>query len=140
MNNMSSSEEILPVEAASKSTLPLAAIALPLVAAQFMGTRHMRSQVMKLLRDPHCWLPWKNRNPWRNPTSQWWWNAKPWLNNEVRILSSVASRMLLLFTFGSHTRALSPRCLSSLRLTSYFMLQPWKNPKPWDPTKTNRFF
>jgi hypothetical protein len=68
---------------ASHHTLPLAAIAIPLCAAQLLGARHMRGQVMKLLRDPHVWLPWRNRTPWKNPTNSWWWNAKPWLNQQV---------------------------------------------------------
>ena len=68
---------------ASHNTLPLAAVAIPLCAAQLLGARHMRGQVMKLLRDPHVWLPWRNKSPWKNPTHSWWWNAKPWLNQEV---------------------------------------------------------
>ena len=71
------------IETATKSTFPMVAVAIPLCAAQLLGTRHMRGQVMKLLRDPHVWLPWRNRNPWKNPTNAWWWNAKPWLNQQV---------------------------------------------------------
>mmetsp|Transcript_11117 Transcript_11117/g.22016 ORF Transcript_11117/g.22016 Transcript_11117/m.22016 type:complete len:108 (-) Transcript_11117:369-692(-) len=66
----------------AEKAFPLIALAVPLVFAQLVGTRHMKGQVMKLLRDPHVWLPWVNRSPWKNPTSQWWWNKKAWVNNE----------------------------------------------------------
>uniref|UniRef100_A0A6U2FJK9 Uncharacterized protein n=1 Tax=Hemiselmis andersenii TaxID=464988 RepID=A0A6U2FJK9_HEMAN len=74
-----------PAEAAveaSDRSFPLIVLAVPLVFAQLMGTRHMKGQVLKLMRDPHVWLPWINKNPWKNPTSQWWWNKKAWINNE----------------------------------------------------------
>jgi hypothetical protein len=61
---------------------PLIALAIPLVFAQLVGTRHMKGQILKLLRDPHVWLPWINRSPWKNPTSQWWFAKKQWSNKE----------------------------------------------------------
>ena len=62
------------------NSIPLVAALVPLCAAQVLGTRHMRSQVMKLLRDPHVWLPWRNRQPWKNPVNTWWHNSNPWVN------------------------------------------------------------
>ena len=62
-----------------QNNLPLVAIAIPLCAAQLMGTRHMRSRVQRLLKDPHVWLPWKNRSPWKNPVQSWWHNENPWV-------------------------------------------------------------
>ena len=81
--DVNSFEENESAMSATHHTLPLAAVAIPLCAAQLLGARHMRGQVMKLLRDPHVWLPWRNRSPWKNPTHSWWWNAKPWLNQQV---------------------------------------------------------
>jgi hypothetical protein len=37
----------------SENSLPLVALAVPLVFAQVFGARHMKGQVMRLLRDPH---------------------------------------------------------------------------------------
>lgn len=92
---------------ASHHTLPLAAIAIPLCAAQLLGARHMRGQVMKLLRDPHVWLPWRNRSPWKNPTNAWWWNAKPWLNQQV-VCSFLCYSQVIFILFHLRSRGKTP--------------------------------
>ena len=63
----------------SNNNIPLIALAIPLCASQLMGTRHMRGRIQRLLRDPHVWLPWKNRTPWKNPIQSWWHNPKPFI-------------------------------------------------------------
>ena len=72
MNNI---DELPP----NNNNIPLIALAIPLCAAQLMGTRHMRGRIQRLLRDPHVWLPWKNRTPWKNPIQSWWHNPNPFI-------------------------------------------------------------
>jgi hypothetical protein len=36
----------------------------------------------KLLFAGQVWLPWRNKQPWKNPTDQWWWNKNSWINPE----------------------------------------------------------
>lgn len=70
-----------------QNNIPLVAIAIPLCVAQLLGTRHMRARIQRLMRDPHIWIPWKNRAPWKNPIQNWWHNSNPfvvsnpWQNN-----------------------------------------------------------
>lgn len=85
---ISRSAEVVPIEDDDHHSFPLIVLAVPLVFAQLVGTRHMKGQVLRLLRDPHVWLPWHNKHPWKNPTQSWWWaagksrwvNDNPWKN------------------------------------------------------------
>jgi len=106
---------------ANRNSIPLVAAVIPLCAAQMMGTRHMRGQVMRLLRDPHVWLPWKNRNPWKNPVGQWWHNANPWIN----------------YNPWKNANPWHPVTGQKIKLTDvakgWKNPAPWKNPSPWTP-------
>ncbi len=112
----------------TQSSIPLVAAAIPLCAAQLLGTRHMRGQVMRLLRDPHVWLPWNNKNPWKNPLNSWWtnknpWeNAAPWKNNNPWHPVTGQAKSLsrdIMNRFGTSNNA------------TWKNAQPWKNPSPW---------
>jgi hypothetical protein len=61
------------------NNIPLIVVAIPLCLAQLMGARHMRARMQRLIRDPHIWLPWKNRTPWKNPIQNWWHNSNPFV-------------------------------------------------------------
>ena len=46
--------------------------------AQLVSLNMMKNSVVKLLRDPHIWLPWKNKKPWA--PDDLWWNKNNWIN------------------------------------------------------------
>jgi len=107
-----------------QNNLPLVALALPLCAAQLMGTRHMRGRVQRLLRDPHVWLPWKNRAPWKNNIDAWWHNANPWVVKSPWVNHNPYHPV--------HGQAKSFWKKSANWQNS----QPWQNPAPWKAPKT----
>ena len=106
----------------TQNSIPLVAALIPLCAAQVMGTRHMRAQVMRLLRDPHVWIPWKNRQPWKNPMNQWWTNSNPWVNYQP-------------WRNGNPWHPVSGQQikLSNVAGNAWKNAAPWKNASPWKP-------
>ena len=96
-----------------QNNIPLFAIAIPLCAAQLMGTLHMRGRMQRLLRDPHIWVPWKNRTPWKNPIQNWWHNSKP-------------------FVVSNPWRNTNPWHPVTGQTQSFWKNHTnWKNPAPW---------
>jgi hypothetical protein len=102
-----------------QNNIPLVALAIPLCAAQLMGTRHMRGRVQRLLRDPHVWLPWKNRAPWKNPIQSWWHNSNPFVVSNPWQNSN---------PWHPVTGQAQPFWKSQ---ANWKNAQPWKNPAPW---------
>ena len=104
-----------------QNNVPWVAIAIPLCAAQLMGTRHMRGRVQRLLRDPHVWLPWKNRSPWKNPMQSWWHNENPWVANNP-------------WRNNNPWHPVTGQAKSFWKSQANWKnAEPWKNPAPWKP-------
>mmetsp|Transcript_21727 Transcript_21727/g.34040 ORF Transcript_21727/g.34040 Transcript_21727/m.34040 type:complete len:141 (+) Transcript_21727:102-524(+) len=109
------------------NSVPLVAVAIPLCAAQLMGTRHMKGQVMKLLRDPHVWLPWKNKNPWKNPVGNWWVNKNQWLNTNPWRNKNPWHPV------HGQANSVWKKAANWKPDATWKNSQPWKNPNPWTP-------
>jgi len=51
-----------------------------LIASTILTLSFYRKRIRKIYYDPHIWIPWKNKNPWKNKINDWWHNKTPWTN------------------------------------------------------------
>ena len=56
------------------------AIVLTVICSQVFAARHIKHKMIIIFKDPHIWIPWKNKQPWIN--INWWWNKNPWKNHK----------------------------------------------------------
>lgn len=54
----------------------------PLLCAKLISIHMFKRRILTLLKDPHIWIPWKNKYPWKNPSNDWWWNKDNWINTK----------------------------------------------------------
>ena len=58
----------------------LNSISCYVIFGTILSLQFYSKKIKKIYYDPHIWLKWKNRNPWKNNKHDSWYNKNLWIN------------------------------------------------------------
>lgn len=63
-----------------KHNYPIILITNGIIMTTLLTLSFYTKRIKKIYYDPHIWIPWKNKTPWKNNVYKWWHNKNPWVN------------------------------------------------------------